>query len=83
MYSYAHILTHIYVYFFDSFELYCFFRGVCGYFCGGFVLALFVLYNELLGSSKRPIGAAYMAISWSTGKFVYVANLYLGNLSDI
>ena len=48
--------------------MYCFFRAVTGYFCGGHVLAMVVLYNEMIGSSKRAIAGAYGSFTFSVGK---------------
>ena len=38
--------------FVQTFELYCLFRGVCGYFLGGNVTVSYVLYYELIGTSR-------------------------------
>ncbi len=50
-----------------SFPIYCLTRAVNGFFCGGHMLALMVLCNELIGSEHRGKAAACMTTCWSLG----------------
>lgn len=50
-----------------TFTSFCWVRMVNGFFCGGHILPLFVLLNELIGASKRGLAAIYMALTWSFG----------------
>jgi predicted MFS family arabinose efflux permease len=51
----------------SSFSVYCISRAVNGFFCGGHILALSVLCNELIGSENRGAASAVMSTAWSMG----------------
>ncbi|XP_059094038.1 organic cation transporter protein-like [Tigriopus californicus] len=51
----------------QTFTSFCLVQMINGFFCGGHILPLFVLLNELIGPSKRGLAAIYMAITWSCG----------------
>eukprot|EP00095_Tigriopus_kingsejongensis_P008809 maker-scaffold646_size120253-snap-gene-0.17 protein:Tk08809 transcript:maker-scaffold646_size120253-snap-gene-0.17-mRNA-1 annotation:"predicted protein" len=57
----------------QSFPSFCLSRVANGFFCGGHILPLFVLLNELIGSSKRGLAAIYMASTWSLGLVILSA----------
>jgi len=63
--------------FVQSYELYVLFRGVCGYFLGGNVTVSYVLYYELLGTTKRNLAGFFMQASYSIGIAIVATLGYL------
>jgi len=62
--------------FVQTFELYCLFRGVCGYFLGGNVTVSYVLYYELIGTSRRNLAGFLMQSFYALGIMLVAAMGY-------